>query len=162
MVELPSSGFAVTPYIASDKIWRFTWWSYQVVGLQWHHVLHLLRLQCMCGSEKSRLLNVSSSVYSAGRQETDTYSLKRDVIHGITANPLIGNSTMQTFKSEIIQNACHFLFKSCISLNLVAYRIASLRVMPHVQCLVFYTMALIKDKQNQSQNSCNLLYFASK
>ena len=69
MVEISSSGFAVTPCTvhhlirfeglhggdikcevcgdtmyctSSDKIWRFAWWRYQLVGLRWHHVIHAL------------------------------------------------------------------------------------------------------------------------
>jgi len=45
-LELPSTGYWVccdTMYsTSSDTIWRFAWWSYQVVGLWWHHVLHRL------------------------------------------------------------------------------------------------------------------------
>ena len=91
--------------------------------------MYSISFETKCGSEKSQLLNVSSSVYSARRQENSddpwnknqyllttsrvqaarnveqpalfraTLSLKRDVEHGVTANSLPGYSTMQTFTS---------------------------------------------------------------
>jgi hypothetical protein len=58
MVEIPSSGFTVTPCTSSDTIWRFAWWTYQVVGLRWHHVHHLIRFEGLHGGNTKYIVHV--------------------------------------------------------------------------------------------------------
>ena len=52
---------------------------------------------------------------------SEPHSLKRDVIHGATTNPLPGNSTMQTFKSYPCNyTSCRVAHSSMINIKSIS------------------------------------------